>query len=170
MTSGSGLESCDSAHKYIGVCSNEGNGYQSKECAAPGEGFICLEELRSLKNILFGDGDHESAYPLINKDSRHNHAILTIAFSDDTNWISPHCAAEARPFLCLHFFGLCDAAKGVSYQPSACYCRKLKNDVCADEWERFMDSGLLPDCDKEFFNEAVPCSNSGDYGSANVGM
>ena len=167
------MESCDSAHKYIGVCSNEGNGYPSKACAAaaapsagaPSAGLICLEELRSLKNILFNDCDE--AYPLINKDSNldtMSNLLLSIVFSDNSDLVSPDCAAEAKPFLCLYFFGLCDPTEGMSYQPSACYCRKLRDNACVDEWKQV--EGVL-DCDKEFLDESVPCS--GDSVSAKVG-
>lgn len=161
------------AHKYISICSNEGTGYPSNICAAPNryEGTICQEELRSLKKYLFGD--NESVYPHTNKD---NSRILPISaiynYISDIVMESPACSAEVKPFLCLHLFGLCDATEGVSYQPSACYCRNLKNNVCADEWKEVKKNypRLLPDCDTEFLEDDVPCSNNSESDSTEEGM
>lgn len=167
------MESCDIARKYISICSNEETGYPSNICAAPKrhEGTICREELRSLKKCLFGDD--ESAYPLINKDNSRIPIISAIYnIISDIVMMSPACAAEAKPFLCLHLFGLCDATEGVSYQPSACYCRNLRDNVCADEWKKLkkMFPIILPDCDTEFLEEDVPCSSNYESDSTEDGM
>ena len=165
MTSGSGMESCDMAPMYIGICSSEGDGCLSKECAAPKRytGTVCQEELRSLKALLVGNG---STYPLTATDSSLDTARQIMTYID--NWASPTCAAEVKPFLCLYLFGLCDATEEVSYQPSSCHCRNLRDNVCADDWRKVKHSNLLPNCDTDFSNEAVPCNS--DYESTEVGM
>ena len=154
--------------KYIGICSSEGMGCLSK-CAAPNRyaGTVCQEELRSLKALLVGN---ESIYPLIATDSSLDTARQIMTYVDYL--ASPKCAAEVKPFLCLSFFGLCDTTEGVSYQPSSCHCRNLRDNVCADEWRKVKNlkikPNLLPDCDADYFDEAVPCNS--DYESIEVGM
>ena len=174
------LESCDMAQKYTGVCSNRENGRQSVTCAAPISytETVCQEELKSIRGCLLSDGDStsESVHPLIATDSNLEAAEATLSFIDrDTSGlVSPACAAEVKPFLCLYFFGLCDTTEGVSYQPSAGHCRDLRDSVCAEEWETVARLGqllpdipALPNCDVEFSDEAVPCNS--DDGSGEEG-
>ena len=174
---GSGMQSCDMANKYTGICSIGGTGSQLMTCAAPIRytGTICQEELKSLKNCLLSDpGDSEDVYPLIATDSNLEAVEALFPYIDKA---SPACAAEVRPFLCLYFFGLCDTAKGVSYQPSASHCRNLRDDVCAEEWTLVQTIGqvlpnvpALTNCDVEFSDETVPCNSvdgSGEEGNDN---
>ena len=171
---GSGMQSCDMANKYTGVCSNGRTGSQLMTCAAPiaYTGAICQEELKSLKNCLLSDpGDSEDVYPLIATDSNLEAVEALFPYIDQA---SPGCAAQVRPFLCLYFFGLCDSVKGVSYQPSAGHCRNLRDDVCAEEWALVQIFGqsvpnvpALPNCDVEFSDETVPCNS--DDGSGEEG-
>ena len=75
------------------------------------------------------------------------------------------CAAEMKPFLCLYFFGLCDAATEVSYHPSASHCKNIRDNICMRELSLAVAFGLdLPDCDAEFSDVSVPCSNGEEKG------
>ena len=164
------MESCDLAHKYIGVCSNKGFNHPSKICVAPTRytGTICQEELRSLKSSLLGDSDIGSVYPLIVTESKLEAANVTLPY---IKYASQACAAEVKPFLCLYFFGLYDATEKVLYQSSACHCRNLRDNVCAAEWKivtNLPNIPALPNCDLEFSEESVPCH--GDDGSGEVGV
>ena len=164
------MESCDMIHKsFVGI---GGDGHQSMTCATPIEytGTVCQEELKSLKTCLFGDSDRESAHPLI--ITENNLEIAKIVLSSDL--VSPVCAAEVKPFLCLHLFGLCSATGGVSYQPTACHCRNLRDNICADEWRLvemiqhiLSNFPVLPNCDTKFSDNNKPCYT--DNGSGELG-
>ena len=167
--------------KYTGVCgdNNVGTGRLSVICAAPITYMeaICQEELKSIKNCLLSDDDSENVHPLIATDSNLAAARTILSYIDDdtSGLVSPACAAEVKPFLCLYFFGLCDSTEGVSYQPSASHCRDLRDSVCASEWQTVTRLGLLlsnipalPNCEVEFSDETVPC-NSADDGSGEEG-
>ena len=169
------MESCDIKHKYTGVCTNGGTGLQSMTCAVPVTytETVCQEELKSIKNCLLGDDDSESVHPLIATDSNLESARTILSYVDDdsSDLVSPACAAEVKPFLCLYFFGLCDATEGVSYQPSAGHCRNLRDNVCAEEWKTvtrlgrfFPNIPSLPNCDAEFSDEIIPCNSDGGSG------
>lgn len=159
-------------NKYTGVCSNRfATGRQSMTCTAPVTytETVCQEELKSIKNCLLGDDNSESVHPLIATDGNLEAAKAILPYVDQA---SPACAAEVKPFLCLYFFGLCDVAEGVSYQPSASHCRNLRDNVCANEWTtvstfaQFLpDVPSLPNCDVEFSDETIPC-NSDAYGGS----
>jgi hypothetical protein len=177
------LESCDMAQKqkYTGVCSNRAAGTagrQSMTCAAPVSYVetVCQEELKSIRGCLLSDGDSETVHPLIATDSKLEAAttILSYIDGDTSGLVSPACAVEVKPFLCLYFFGLCDTSEGMSYQPSASHCRDLRDSVCADEWglvttlRNFRpDIPALPNCDVEFSDETVSCNS--DDGSGGEG-
>ena len=179
------LESCDMAQKYTGICSNRATGTigrQSVTCTAPVSYVeaVCQEELKSISGCLLSDGDSESVHPLISTDSNLEAArtILSYIDGDTTGLVTPACAAEVKPFLCLYFFGLCDATEGVSYQPSASHCRDLRESVCAKEWETVTtlskilpDIPALPNCDVEFSDETLPCgSDDGSGGEGEIYM
>ena len=175
------LESCDMAQKYTGICSNRATGTGGRQsvtqCAAPVSyaETVCQEELKSISSCLLSSGDSESVRPLIATDSNLEMARTILSYiNDDT--VSPACAAEVKPFLCLYFFGLCDTTEGISisYQPSASHCRDLRDNVCTDEWKLVTalsnfrsDIPALPNCDVEFSDETVPCGN--DDGSGGEG-
>ena len=174
-------QSCDMEQKlkYTGVCSSRvGTGCQSMTCAAPVAYMesVCQEELKSIKDCLFSNGGGDSVHPLVATDSNLESArsILSYVNDDSLGLVSPACAAEVKPFLCLYFFGLCDTTEGVSYQPSASHCRDLRDSVCASEWETvtrlrqlFPDIPTLPNCDLEFSDMTVPCNS--DAGSGDEG-
>ena len=165
------MESCDMIHKsFIGIGSD---GHQSIICATPFEytGTVCQEELKSLKTCLLGESDRESAHPLIITENNLEAAKTILSYIDNTRseFVSPVCAAEVKPFLCLHLFGLCSATRGVSYQPTACHCRNLRDNICADEWRLvemiqhiYSNFPALPNCDNK------PCYT--DNGSGELGM
>ena len=174
-------QSCDMEQKlkYTGVCSSRvGTGCQSMTCAAPVAYMesVCQEELKSIKDCLFSNGGGDSVHPLVATDSNLESArtILSYINDDSSGLVSPACAAEVKPFLCLYFFGLCDTTEGVSYQPSASHCRDLRDSVCASEWEAVTilgqfrpDIPTLPNCDLEFSDVTVLCNS--DAGSGDEG-
>ena len=157
---GPGMRSCDTAHNYIGVCSIGGIGMQSMACEAPKtyRGTICQEELTSLRNCLLDDTD--SGYPLVRVTDNE---LAEEALSAVDQIATQACATEVKPFLCLYFFGLCDAATEVSYHPSASHCKNIRDNICMREWSLAVAFGLdLPDCDAEFSDVSVPCNNGGE--------
>ena len=182
------LESCDMAQKYTGICSNRATGTAGRQsvtqCAAPVSyaETVCQEELKSISSCLLSNGDSESVRPLIATDSNLEAARTILSYvNDDTSGIvSPACAAEVKPFLCLYFFGLCDTTEGISitYQPSASHCRDLRDSVCAKEWDTVTtlskilpDIPALPNCDVEFSDETVSCgSDDGSGGEGEIYM
>ena len=160
----------------IGSTGDRGEGHQSQMCATPIEytGSVCQQELESLTTCLLGESERGSAHPLIITESNLEAAETVQSFIDNSRsgLVSPACAAEVKPFLCLHLFGLCSATGGVSYQPTACHCKDLRDNVCADEWrlvEMIQDilSGFpaLPNCDVEF-----PDSNETCYADNKLGI
>ena len=157
---------------FIGIGSDGERGHQSMTCATPIEytGTVCQEELESLKRCLLGEGDRESAHPLIITENNLE-AARTVLSSD---LVSPACAAEVKPFLCLHLFGLCNATGGVPYQPTACHCRNLRDNICANEWrlvemiQPILNFPALPNCDTELSDNNKPCYT--DNGSGESGM
>lgn len=181
-TAGILMESCDMIRKnYIDTYtgSNEDRVHQSTTCAAPIEYMqtVCQEELKSFKTCLLEESDGESVHPLVITENKLESAktILSYVDGDSSGLVSPVCAAEVKPFLCLYLFGLCDAAKGVSYQPSASHCRNLRDNVCAKEWTIVSNLGQflpdipsLPDCDTEFPDDSMP--HYFDDGSGEFGM
>ena len=155
-TAGSGMQSCDMAHKYTTVCNNRTTGMRL--CASPVmySGTTCQEELMSLKSCLLNE---ESSLPLVANEGRLTDAESALSAVD--RLASDTCASEVKPFLCLYFFGLCDSLSGVSYQPTASQCRHLRDSVCSTEWQLAVAFGLqLPDCDTEFSDEALPCATN----------
>ena len=162
-----GMQSCDMVHKYIGVCSNRGTGMRSMACAAPTtyRETVCQEELTSLKNCLVDDTD--SSYPLVRVTDDNELAEEALSAVDQI--ATQACAAEVKPFLCLYFLGLCDAATELSYQPSASHCKNIRDNICMREWSLAVAFGLdLPDCDVEFSDVSVPCNNHGEEKGINV--
>ena len=133
---------------------------EERVCAAPATytGTTCQEELQSIKNCLLSND--ESSHPLVATESGlkdAESALATVA-----RYASHTCAVEVKPFLCLHFFGLCDPYSGVSYQPTASQCKKLRDQICSTEWQFAVAFGLvLPDCDMEFSDEDLPCDTGG---------
>ena len=158
-------------HKmFVGIGSD---GHQLMTCATPIEytGTVCQAELKSLETCLLRESNRESAHPLIITENNIE-AAETVLYSE---LISPACAAEVKPFLCLHLFGLCSAIGGVSYQPTACHCRNLRDNICANEWrlvemiQRILsDFPPLPNCDADFSDNNQPCYT--DNGSSKLGM
>ena len=121
---------------------------------------------------MLGDGSSKSVHPQILTETNLAAVETIFPFIDQA---SPACALEVRPFLCLYFFGLCDSSEKVSYQPSASHCRNLRDNICAEEWEKVRLLGqllpnvpALPKCDVEFSEEDVPCDS--DDGSAGEGQ
>ena len=173
------MESCDILREYY--IGDEGRGQQSMTCATPIEytGSVCQQELESLKTCLLEESDRESVNPLIITENNLEAAKTILSFIDNRpDLVSPACAVEVKPFLCLHLFGLCSATGGVSYQPTACHCRNLRDNVCADEWrlvemiqDVLSDFPALPNCDTEFSDT---CNNKlyfdTDDGSGESGM
>ena len=168
-------------HKsFIAIGSDVGG--REHQCATPIEhtGSVCQKELELLTTCFLEDSDRESVHPLIIKENNLEAAKTILSFIDSarSGLVSPACAAEVKPFLCLHLLGLCSATGGVSYQPTACHCRNLRDNVCADEWrlvEMIQDilSGFpaLPNCYAEFSDNNKPCYTiSTDNGSGELGM
>ena len=165
---------------YIDTGSNGERGHQSMMCAAPIEytQTVCQDELKSLKTCLvLGEGGRESVHPLIITMNNFEAAKAILPFIDDdsSDFVSPACAAEVKPFLCLYLFGLCNATEGVSYQSSASHCRNLRDSVCVKEWETVTRLGhflpdipSLPNCDTEFSDDSMPQFT--DDGSGKYGM
>ena len=121
-------------HKsFVGIGSDRERGHQSVTCATPIKytGTVCQGELESLKTCL---SDRESVHPLIITENNLDAAKTVLSYIDNarSDLVSPTCAAEVKPFLCLHLFGLCSATGGVSYQPTACHCRNLRDNICAN--------------------------------------
>ena len=174
------MESCDMIHKsFIGIGSDRERGHQSMTCATPIEYIetVCQEELESLKRCLLGESDRESAHPLIITENNLEAAKTILSYIDNarSGLVSPTCAAEVKPFLCLHLFGLCSATGGVSYQPTACHCRNLRDNICANEWRLvemiqhiLSNFPALPNCDTELSDNNKPCYT--DNGSGESGM
>ena len=158
---GSDMQSCDIVYKYTSVC---GSVETQVTCAEPISytATVCQQELNSLKACLLPDV--ESIHPLVVTDSELSYAETALSSVDSL--ASDACAVEVKPFLCLYFFGLCDSASGVTYQPTAGHCRNLRDEVCELEWNVAVSFGLeLPDCDTEFSEEIVPCNAvSGEEG------
>ena len=155
---------------FIGIGSNGEMGDQSMTCATPIEytGSVCQQELESLKTCLLEESDRESVNPLIITENNLEAAKTILSFIDNR----PVCAVEVKPFLCLHLLGLCSSTGGVSYQPTACHCRNLRDNVCADEWklvnsemiqDYLSDFPDLPNCDTdlEFSENNKQCNESG---------
>ena len=166
--------SCDMIHKsFNGIGSDGERGHQSTTCTTPIEytGIVCQEELRSLTTCLLRESDREIAHPLI--ITENNLEVAKTVLSSDL--ISPACAVEVKPFLCLHLFGLCSAIGGVSYQPTACHCRNLRDNICANEWrlvemiQRILsDFPPLPNCDADFSDNNKPCYNDNSSGESGI--
>ena len=159
--SGSGMvDLCNIEHKYVSICNNRGFGIEpTLSDPITYKGTVCQEELNLLKNCLLNESD-ESNRPLVVTDDSLEDAKSALSAVDMLDeLISDECAVEVKPFLCLYFFGLHDAANGVSYQPSASHCKSLRDDVCALEWNlaKAVPGLELPDCDEQFASYSVPC-------------
>ena len=93
-------------------------------------------------------------HPSVATDEYQYDAEMILSFLNQIG--SPQCStnAEVRPFLCLHFFGLCDVDTGESYRPCASQCMSMRHNICADDWKRLATSSFsLPDCnDPELFD------------------
>ena len=154
-TFGSGMQSCDVANKYVSVYGSNEGGAQSLTCAAPitYTESVCQQELNSIRNCL-QTGDRNT-HPLIVTNSNHANAELALSYVD--RLASVACAAEVKPFLCVYSFGLCDSTTGASYQPTACNCKNLRDNVCAEEWSIASAVIDLPDCEAHFSDENIPC-------------
>ena len=84
-------------------------------------------------------------------------AVATVSHLEDAETLlffltraNPECATheDVKPFICLHFFGLCDVNTGVSYRPCVSQCKNMRDNICVDEWKRLAVLGVnLPDCD-----------------------
>ena len=128
----------------------------SGSSCTPYTGPICQEELITLSSCFLGGDTNDFTY-VITK-SRLDDAEQLLPYVDLYLIATPECSAEVKPFLCLHFFGLCDVATSMTYKPSASQCRNIRDDICKKEWKMATDFGLvLPDCDVEFTAEETPC-------------
>ena len=165
---------------FIGIGSNGETGDQSMTCATPMEYTegVCQQELESLKTCLLEESDRESVNPLMITENNLEAAKTILSFIDNRpDLVSPACAVEVKPFLCLHLFGLCSATGGVSYQPTACHCRNLRDNVCANEWKLvemiqdfLSDFPDLPNCDTELSENNKQCNDNGSGSGSGSGM
>ena len=110
-------------------------------------------------------------------------AVATVSHWEDAETLlffltraNPECATheDVKPFICLHFFGLCDVSTGVSYRPCVSQCKNIRDNICMDEWKFLADfPGVsLPDCDNsEMFATAnVVCDEAEGMDSTETGI
>ena len=129
---------------------------QMKVCE-PYKGMVCREELLSLTTCYLGNAD-ENDHPVVKTVSNLEEAEQSLSYVNLIESVNPQCSAEVKPFLCLYFFGLCNAVTGVSYQSSISQCKNLRDNVCMEEWNTAISLGFnLPDCDMEFSEDNIPC-------------
>ena len=113
-------------------------------------GSICQEELLSMTRRYLSN---VSEYPSVVTGKFQGNATSILALLD--LYARPECSsnAQVRPFICLHFFGLCDT--GIFYQPCASQCKNIRDNICMDEWRRLASFVRLPNCDDlELINDA----------------
>ena len=120
---------------------------------------IRLPRRAALNERTFLSRSSVSEYPLVVTDDYQDDATSLLFFLDDL--AKPECAtnAEVRPFLCLHFFGLCDMDTEVSYRPCASQCKDIRDNICMDDWKSLAFFVSLPNCDDPelFDNTSLIC-------------
>ena len=122
-------------------------------------GTICQKELLSLTKCYLGDASNNDYLNVVTTSQLGD---ASQALSSVDLIATPECVAEVRPFLCLYFFGVCDVATGLTYQPSVSQCKNLRDNICMQEWAIATSFGMdLPDCDVDFPIENVPCVEIG---------
>ena len=151
-------ESCDMKQKYVSVCSSSsrfGRGQASTDPIIYDEA-VCKEEMNLVQDCLLDDSGENGHLYVISLDNL-NDAKQALSIVNGNEFVSPECAAEVKPFLCLYFFGLSDTSNGVVFQPSTSHCKNLRDDVCKLEWYLAQQIIRLPDCDTQFPSDTVPC-------------
>ena len=111
-----------------------------------------------LEDVLLSLNCDSGGSPLVLRDQETNARLLIPALNQSP---SLECREAAIPLLCLHLFGLCDSS-GVSLQPTSGQCRRVRDELCIEEWQSALSAGAdLPDCDN-LPEEQASCSGGGN--------
>ena len=120
-------------------------------------GTVCSEELQQWQ-MCFSSQQTNDVFVPSNIDQEGAEAMANQLLTGLQFFsASPECVTAIKPFMCLYLFGSCDANNQLR-QVSQSECMRLRDDVCAEPWERInmFQEGALPDC-STFVDQEIEC-------------
>ena len=96
--------------------------------------LLCREELLNLQSCIPRVFQPEQIMILLRDPVSTNDSLEIVKSAIDILGAGSECMNAALPWVCLKYFGLCDAS-GTAYRAPSSYCEVLSTDVCANEWE-----------------------------------
>lgn len=124
----------------------------SEACAEvqPYVGQACADSLMSMQTCLSGPSSPFSAPNIPSAIDQQQREEEVVRFLNGLPFLEPtqECSDSIRPFLCHHFFGLCDFKK--FHMVKRQDCLRIREVVCPNVWTRALASlpaGTLPVCE-----------------------